>query len=180
MRKPTAPACGVKRCSENTCICSLEMRPSRMVTKTCTGCGVQKELDDFGVQPRGLYGRRSKCKACTCEYNRSYHKTRWQSDEVFRLRVTERAAKWAIANPLKRSEIAIRRNKKELRENPDAVKARALVNQRVRFGRMPKASSLECVQCGGIAAHYHHHKGYAFENRYDVKPVCAPCHKLLG
>jgi len=151
-----------------------------MVTKTCTGCGVEKGLDGFGVQARGLHGRRSKCKDCVSAYNSTYTKNRFSSDPVFRAKTIAAAAAWSAANPEKRAVIAKKRNQKDRENHPEKVKARALINQRVRFGRMPKASSLACVECGKIAAHYHHYKGYAFENRYDVQPVCSSCHKILG
>lgn len=32
--------------------------------KTCSKCQLEKSLDEFGPSPRGLYGRRSTCRAC--------------------------------------------------------------------------------------------------------------------
>jgi uncharacterized protein YaiL (DUF2058 family) len=151
-----------------------------MATKQCNKCSKEKELGAFGLQKKGLHGRRSICRDCVSTYNSVYSKERFSSDPIFRQKRIEAAAAWSSANPEKRAEIAKRRNQKEQRDSPEKIKARALVNQRIRFGRMPKASSLACVECGGIAAHYHHYKGYAFENRYDVQPVCSSCHKLLG
>ena len=151
-----------------------------MQSKICTKCGQSKELNNYGVSSRGLYGRRSICRSCVSSYNREYSKNRWLNDEEYRLRKMEMSLKWAKGNPAKRSEIAKRRNKKEKTNHPEKVKARALVNQRVRFGRMPKASVLVCVECGEQANHYHHHLGYEFKHRYDVVPVCTQCHKHLG
>jgi len=151
-----------------------------MVTKQCTKCATAKELEAFGLQKKGLHGRRSICRVCVSDYNSAYSKERFSSDPIFRQKRIEAATAWSSANPGKRAEIAKRRNQKERMEFPEKIKARALVNQRVRFGRMPNASSLSCAECGGIAAHYHHHKGYSFEHRYDVQPVCAACHKILG
>ena len=106
---------------------------------------------------------------------------KWEVEKVkdpeYVARRSKKSAEWAKRNPEKRSAIAIRRNKKELEKCPEKVRARALVNQRVRFGRMPKASSLKCSHCEQMAAHYHHHNGYAFQNRYDVVPVCVRCHR---
>jgi hypothetical protein len=109
-----------------------------------------------------------------------YHQKRYSQDEKFRIKKIAQSIKWASDNPQKRAEIAKFRNQKALKESPEKIKARALVNQRVRFGRIPKASSLPCSECGNEASHYHHYNGYAFENRYDVKPVCVKCHILLG
>jgi len=113
-------------------------------------------------------------------YNSAYSKKRTKSDPAFRARNVAAATAWAKANPEKRSKIAIRRNQKEKADAPEKVRARGLVNQRVRFARIPKASTLLCVECGGVACHYHHHNGYYFESRYDVVPVCVKCHKKLG
>ena len=84
-----------------------------------------------------------------------------------------------MENPEKRAKIAKTRNKKALVINPEKVKARALVNQKVRFNRIPKASDLICNSCGNKAKQYHHHMGYDWKNRYNVIPVCVPCHKIL-
>jgi hypothetical protein len=52
----------------------------------------------------------------------------------------------------------------------------------VRYGRIPRASTLPCVDCGhvwtpGERRHeYDHHLGYAPEHRLDVQPVCTTCH----
>ena len=150
-----------------------------MVTKQCTKCGSQKDLVKFGLQGRGLHGRRSICKDCVSIFNKNYSAKRFRSDPDFREKKMQQAKDWARKNPEKRSKIATARNKKEIEPYPEKVRARALVNQRVRFGRIPRASSLNCSECGGQAAHYHHHLGYAFENRYAVVPVCAKCHVLI-
>ena len=33
--------------------------------KTCTKCFIQKPLDEFWVEPKGVMGRKSWCKACS-------------------------------------------------------------------------------------------------------------------
>jgi hypothetical protein len=147
--------------------------------KKCTGCDMVMDLDCFSNQARGLYGKKSRCKKCVAIYNSAYSKNRYANDPEYRAITIKRAEEWMKNNPEKRSKIAIRRNKKEAARNPEKIKCRALVNQRVRFGRMPRASSLDCSNCGDKAAHYHHHKGYDFENRYEVVPVCVSCHKIL-
>lgn len=55
---------------------------------------------------------------------------------------------------------------------------RNAVHHRVENGVMPPASDLACTHCGKQAEQYHHHKGYAFENRLDVIPLCIPCHRI--
>ena len=150
-----------------------------METKKCTSCLETKLLDQFGQQKRGLLGRRSKCKRCVNKYNHEYSVKRWAEDEGFRKKSIRKSIEWAKKNPEKRAVIAKNRNKKALLENPEKVKARALVNQRVRFKRIPRASELTCCNCGAQAKQYHHHMGYDWENRYNVVPVCIPCHNVL-
>lgn len=150
------------------------------VEKTCTGCGEAKRLDQFTLCKRGLFGRKSKCRACVKKYNTKYRRDRWVSDEEFRRHVCQKATDWAKANPAKRSVIAKRRNKKAFVAFPEKIKARRAVNQRVRRGIIPPASDLKCHSCGHQSSQYHHWKGYAFENRLDVVPVCISCHKKLG
>ena len=150
-----------------------------MIFKKCTKCFIEVELNGFNPSKRGLLGKRSVCKNCQSQYNSAYSKARIINDPEFRAKVIARATEWTKKNPVKRAQIAKRRNIKALNDFPEKTKARALVNQRVRHGRMPKASDQKCSNCSNTAEHYHHHKGYSFEFRYDVVPVCIKCHKLL-
>lgn len=149
------------------------------MTKTCTSCGEEKPLDDFSLSLRGLHGRKSKCRSCQSVAYREWHSAKWKSDEEWKQKRTAKSEEWTRGNPEKRAVIAKRRNQKAKIAQPEKLSARALVNQRVRFGRMPRAADCQC-SCGNPAAHYHHHKGYSFEHRYDVVPVCTQCHKTLG
>lgn len=144
--------------------------------KQCSKCRLELPLELFSKSKRGLFGRKSDCKKCAYTMFKKWEAEKIKDPEYVCKR-SKQASEWARKNPEKRSAIAIRRNKKELEKCPEKVRARALVNQRVRFGRMPKASSLKCSHCEQMAAHYHHHNGYAFENRYDVVPVCVRCHR---
>ncbi len=150
-----------------------------MDTKQCVSCKEIKSLEQFGQQKRGLCGRRSKCKCCVNKYNHEYHMKKWCSDAEYRSKKINMAMEWVKKNPEKRAIIAKKRNKKAIQQSPDKVRARALVNQRVRFKRIPRASDLQCSNCGTQAKHYHHHMGYDWENRYNVIPVCIECHNLL-
>ena len=54
--------------------------------------------------------------------------------------------------------------------------ASSAVSYAVATGRFPAIDTLQCHKCGGDAEHYHHHNGYAVENRLDVIPLCRSCH----
>lgn len=46
-----------------------------MLTKICTGCKEEKELDEFSIHPGGKHGRHSRCKECRVKYESG----RWRS-----------------------------------------------------------------------------------------------------
>jgi hypothetical protein len=58
----------------------------------------------------------------------------------------------------------------------DRTRARECVNGRVKWGAMPRARTLPCVDCGGQARDYDHAHGYARENWLNVEAVCSACH----
>lgn len=110
----------------------------------------------------------------TEEEKKQYFRDYYQRNKAKKI---EQAKQWVKDNPERRAAIAKRRNRKAKRANPEKIRCRALVSQKVKHGRMPRASSLLCYSCGRQAAHWHHHKGYDFEHRYDVLPLCIACHK---
>ena len=58
----------------------------------------------------------------------------------------------------------------------DKHQAHHRINYLVKKGRLPRASTLACVDCGGPALDYDHHLGYASSHHFDVQPVCRRCH----
>jgi len=48
------------------------------MTKNCTGCKKEKDLDEFSPQPTGKLGRHSKCKAC----HNAAAKKHWMKNKV--------------------------------------------------------------------------------------------------
>jgi hypothetical protein len=50
------------------------------------------------------------------------------------------------------------------------------VSTLVRYGKMPRADTCKCVDCGEPAKHYDHYLGYAPEHALDVEPLCVSCH----
>lgn len=77
----------------------------------------------------------------------------------------------ALTTPANRRDRPLTEEEKWLRE-----RARAAVRYRVKCGDMPPVRSLECVQCGKPAKHYHHHHGYDKSHQLDVIPLCLSCH----
>lgn len=63
---------------------------------------------------------------------------------------------------------------------PDVLnrkRAHKAVRLAVMRGLLPVVSSQACVDCGGQAAEWDHHLGYAPEHRLSVQPRCRTCHK---
>ena len=153
-----------------------------MTEKKCIECGLVKLLDLFRESKSNIEttgGRTAKCRECLKIYDKKVRKRRMVEEDGYKEKQALLSKKWVQNNPKKRAEIARKRNLKARKESPEKVRARELVNQRVRFKRIPKASELECTECGGQAQEYHHHLGYAWEHRYDVQPVCRNCHRKL-
>jgi len=151
-----------------------------MENKSCSVCQKNKPICEFSKSRTGRFGVRGDCKVCQRVKTKAHHHFKYHNDPSYKKKAIVLAAKWAAANPEKRAAIARRRNQKAKSQNPDKIRCRSLIALKVRFGRIPKASSLNCKECGNQAAHYHHHMGYEFRYRYDVIPVCAKCHAALG
>ena len=148
--------------------------------RTCKKCNETKPIEEFPTKKDSRSGKLRPshgCLDCKRAYGKSYHKKRNETDPEFKAKKNAQAQAWVKANPEGRAAIAKRRNKKAYAENPEKIRCRALVYQRVKHGRMPRVNTLKCSDCGEQAAHYHHHNGYAFEHRYDVIPMCVKCHK---
>jgi len=47
------------------------MNPTR---KICKGCGEDKSLEEYYDQPKGKYGKNSRCKACFSKYRRARYR----------------------------------------------------------------------------------------------------------
>lgn len=61
--------------------------------------------------------------------------------------------------------------------DPRALKAAHwTISNATRSGKLPKANTLLCSDCGRPAGCYDHYLGYAKENRFAVQPVCFSCH----
>ncbi len=80
---------------------------------------------------------------------------------------------WIEKHPEKNSEYDRRKREKD----PDAIRARSLIRNRVYRGKMPKATSLLCSVCNQPASEYHHPLGYIPPNNVIVQPLCHSCHE---
>ena len=173
--------------------------------KTCSRCGQEKALSEFRKDSRSRDGRRSECKACSYKYDKNYAGTeagRARAKKYDQKPKRQAAKRQSVRNWLSRVKEfewfgAYRRQKqKEYETTPkykrafavryqrdrEKYRARHALNGAIRRGTIPHASSNTCQQCRQKKArHYHHNKGYAWENRFDVVPLCVECHfKIHG
>lgn len=122
------------------------------MTKKCTKCGESKSIDEFCAMAKAPDGRHYWCRVCRSSYNR----------------------KWARDRPA-----YYQQNSRKMRARyPQRQRARSVVTQAIKMGRMPPANSLACVDCGTLAYAYDHNHGYEPPHELDVEPVCSRCHGL--
>lgn len=123
--------------------------------KRCRRCNEIKDASQFTRRPRNRDGLGSYCRSCKSILGEE----------------------WRKSNPEKYKAIFTRGKKKMNEKYPMKKKARMVVNNAVRDGKIPKASVLQCAECGESAKQYHHHRGYEEENWLNVIPLCRECHK---
>lgn len=174
--------------------------------KTCCRCNIQKELSEFVKSSRSKDGFCNRCKSChriasiqSCRNNPdSRKKASLKYYETHKQEHIKRCISWAKRNPQKVKEIKfrclqnmtedqiekfnqcrIKSAKKQRQKFSDKYKARNKVNNAVAKQKIPKVSTLQCINCGSQASQYHHHKGYDEKHWLDVVPMCIPCHSLV-
>ena len=61
-------------------------------------------------------------------------------------------------------------------KHPERETAKERLRYAIKSGKIPRATALECANCGLPADDYHHHHGYSPEHALDVIPLCTKCH----
>ena len=117
--------------------------------KYCGRCWKNKEESEFCKSSQSKDGLQHYCKDCAREYMRGRK-----------------------CDPIKRRFTAYASAKKY----PERRRAREVINNEIRAGRMLAAKKKICVDCGKPAMAYDHTKGY--ENPLLVEPVCCVCHGI--
>lgn len=120
--------------------------------RICTKCEKALPPSSFYRRPNGTL--RAECKRCFLERSQRYRQT--ESGQAS-MKAAMRRRK---ADPAKREQLL----------------AWNCISKLIYRGKMPPASSLQCVSCNGPADHYHHHRGYDKKHREDVVPICRTCH----
>ncbi|HUT00137.1 MAG TPA: hypothetical protein VMY59_07470 [Candidatus Thermoplasmatota archaeon] len=139
-----------------------------MKTKQCCRCKIVKELSNFHKSKRTKDGVQTMCKSCNKEYQKVY---------IRKYRQTKTGKE--IANRYCHSDKGLYKSRKAYEKNKTKKIASASVRGKVKRGLIPHPSTLKCSNCTNRAREYHHHKGYAKKNWYDVIPICTICHNKI-
>lgn len=148
-------------------------------SKTCTKCGVEKLLQEFGTNKRVKNGRRSDCKECSKAYARAYQSAN-------RDRVNAYNQKCYAANRGKRKA----RNREYRSANPHTAWESNYRMRARKFGVEPVIESFTradlvaaygdaCAHCGGPFEHLDHYPvAVALGGAHSLdncRPSCAAC-----
>ena len=117
--------------------------------RKCTECKVEKDIGCFSTNRNRKDGIHNQCRECT----------------------NRRRKEWGKTHPRPYST----RKKEYYSGNQTHIKARSKVNHMVEGGKLPRVSTLLCMDCGIQAQQYDHYKGYEPENWLDIQPVCSKC-----
>jgi ribosomal protein S27AE len=128
--------------------------------KRCFKCGIEKPLDDFYVHPQMLDGHLDKCKECT--KNDAHIRERLHGKEIYLKEQSNLSEK----QKQQRQQAQERRRAK----HPEKYKARTMVANAVRDGRLIKQP---CIKCGNLKVQAHHAD---YSKPLDVVWECRKCH----
>lgn len=129
--------------------------------KVCTRCKIEKELSEFSKNSALKSGLLSKCKTCDKEKGRRYYlkKKAIKLEKVRRYSMSKQGR-------LKRNEAS----KKYYAEHKEQSKARSVLNQAVKSG---KVNRYPCTVCGNEDSHGHHED---YSKPLEVIWLCRKCH----
>lgn len=162
----------------------IEVIYMQSITKVCTKCGIEKNLDEFNNQKAGKYGKRANCRECQNAENRAYKQTE---------KAKELRSKWKKSEKGRACEKRYRENNKEIiraKCRTEEYRARHRIsadNQRFS-GNREKAlerDNYKCVVCGSKTLLQVHHKDEMGRNKPkeeqnndldNLITLCASCH----
>ncbi len=125
--------------------------------KTCSKCKIEKPFEDFGKEKRALDGKRSECKACVSEYNRSKKaklaQKRYRSSEKGREKVRASDERYRTSEKGKATREAYL-NREDVRLKVRNAKSKNKYARRSKVSDSWKASEVfesanwQCFYCG--------------------------------
>lgn len=136
-----------------------------MITKECFKCGIVKNLDEFYRHQQMADNHVNKCKEC---YKKDVRKHRELNIEKIRAYDRKRGKTRHRREGNREREIEYRK------QFPDKYKAKTMVNNAVRDGRLKKG---KCVICGTTKRIEGHHEDYS--KPLSVVWLCSKHHSAI-
>ncbi|HLO46942.1 MAG TPA: hypothetical protein VK211_00730 [Kamptonema sp.] len=122
----------------------------------CSVCRTWMPLAFFNNDANSVDGKCNKCKSCSRAIDRQRYKP---------VPLDQQKPRGFAPHPPR---------------DGDKQQARNRVNREVRKGKLPRAQTVPCTDCGHIGSdrlhEYDHYLGYAAINHLAVQCVCVPCH----
>jgi hypothetical protein len=151
--------------SFSTHIWSENRRRANIATKkTCTKCGLIKDLQEFDKNSTMTYGRMNSCKQCKSKYNKEYS---LKNPEKIRARNSRIRKK--TPEQLKAHGRFVRAYWKKF---PERKKANDAVNHAIRYGKLKRQP---CEVCGNPKSQSHHDD---YSKPLEVRWLCPIHHKV--
>lgn len=163
-----------------------------MQLKRCCKCRVEKSITEFYRNKSKKDGLQTVCKVCSNENVKLWFKTpkgreaisranRSKSGKAGRRKHDKTERRKEAKRRLRLTDKYKATHRKQSyayrKRNPDKANAHSAVYYAIKKGKIPSVRSLICSFCTSPATHYHHHRGYSWEYRLDVIPVCEICHR---
>ena len=143
---------------------------NRIEGKVCSNCRQWRSLVEYGSHRSVSDGLTCQCKTCRNAIQRMLGK---RPDAR-----QKNAAHMRRYRQTSNGRIACRKAGNNGRiKRPNQMSAGSAVAHAIVMGRLPRASSCQCADCG-IQAEQHHHESYEKEHWLDVIPLCRQCHAI--
>ncbi len=141
------------------------MESNNTESKICRGCNVEQSITQFYVHKMMKDNRLNYCKSCVKKrVKKRYYEKHDEIVEYERKRslLPERKRKASVYQQTRR------------KRYPQKDKARQLLNDAVRDGKITKQPCYLCGSTNKIEAHHHD-----YSKPLDVKWVCFYCHRSV-
>lgn len=140
-------------------------QPTSIDTRTCTACGLTRQLSDFHIKKSVPSGRHARCKVCTALYSQDNYENNKTSklakNAVYRKNNWKKIKAWEYSH-----------------RDPLKHKARQAVNYSVKTGKFKRVP----CECGNPKVEFHHTNGYDEPNWFTGVWLCskhrAATHKI--
>lgn len=162
-----------------------------MEMRKCRICGKVKPITDYYAH-KGWHD--TKCKECAKEYSRKYQQEHREERIAYskkyyadhKSEMNQKSKEWTKSNRGKHNEYCKKWNsenldrmldyqKKSRAEHPEKYRANAVVNSRIKRGKLTKPTACEvCGKAGRVEAH---HDDYS--KPLEVVWCCKSCHWKL-